>query len=85
MRASAPSCASQGARSDYIIVEPERAGHDGKTYAVGANGVTLIQPFNLCCEYAEIPYVRVWRGDRVLAEFSRHRLHSVFYGAKPHD
>ncbi len=32
-------------------------------------------------EYAHIPYLRVWAGDRCISGFCQHRVDAVFYGA----
>lgn len=48
-------------------------------YEVGINAVTRIEKTVKCGEMSFIPYVSVWVGDEVRAEFSQHRLDGVFF------
>lgn len=54
------------------------AAHQG--YAVGRDGVTRISRFARFGLHNEIPYVRVHRGDEVLAEFCLHNVIGIQMG-----
>ncbi len=49
------------------------------SYQVGLNGVTRIEATQKCGEYADIPYVRVWKGDIAVAEFCQHKLLALYF------
>lgn len=51
-----------------------------ETYAVGRNGVTHIEAMTKSGMYANIPYVRVWKGDVAFAEFCQHNIVAVYFG-----
>lgn len=53
-------------------------------YVVGRNGVTRIEACQKSGPYANIPYVRVWKGDVCEAEFCQHNIVGVYF-AKPED
>lgn len=48
-------------------------------YVVGRNGVTRIEPCTKSGMYADIPYVRVWKGDVCEAEFCQHNIVGVYF------
>ena len=48
-------------------------------YKVGHFGVTKIEQTVKSGEYSYIPYVRVWRGDEVLAEIPQHKTTCVIF------
>lgn len=48
-------------------------------YLVGRGGVTRIEAFTKSGMRADIPYVRVWRGDEPLAEFCQHGIVGVYF------
>lgn len=54
-------------------------GGTGATIKIGRNGITKIEPIMKSGEYAAIPYVRVWVGNRVHSEFCQHKLIGVFF------
>jgi hypothetical protein len=71
---------------DYIITanllrHSETLGviSDAETYQVGYDGVTRIEAFTKAGMYADIPYVRVWRGSVALAEFCQHNIVGVYF------
>ena len=51
----------------------------GLAYCVGMDGVTRIEACKKCGEYSHIPYLRIWSGDRCIAEFSQHHVAGVFF------
>jgi len=56
--------------------------HDGESagFVVGADGVTRLEATTKSGLHADIPYVRVWRGDECAAEFCQHNIVGVFFG-----
>lgn len=50
------------------------------SYAVGRNGVTRIEACQKSGLHANIPYVRVWKGDLCEAEFCQHNIVGVYFG-----
>jgi hypothetical protein len=48
-------------------------------FIVGRNGVTRIEACEKNGEYCMIPYVRVWKGDRCVAEFSQHKASYICF------
>jgi hypothetical protein len=63
---------------------------EGSTvYTVGRNGVTRIEPTTKSGMHADIPYLRVWKGDVCEAEFCQHNIVGVYFAAPseahPHD
>lgn len=62
----------------YIEIDtiPEVQG----SYLVGRNGVTRIEACEKSGMYANIPYVRVWKGDVCAAEFCQHNIVGVYFG-----
>ena len=58
------------------------ADSDPLYYRVGRKGVTRIEQFMLPGPQGELPYIRVWKGDLVDAEFCRHNIVGVYYEAR---
>ena len=55
-------------------------GPDGyEVHQVGSNDVTRIEATEKSGMYANIPYVRVWKGDECLAEFCQHNIVGVYF------
>jgi hypothetical protein len=52
-------------------------------YTVGKNGVTRIEATTKSGMYADLPYVRVWKGDKAYAEFSQHNIVGVYFEVTP--
>lgn len=52
---------------------------DGGLITVGKHGCTRLEKFAKAGEHAFIPYVRVWKADRVAGEFLQHKLASVVF------
>jgi hypothetical protein len=50
----------------------DMAGADA--YRVGRYGVTRIEQCEKSGMYANIPYIRVWSGEKVLAEMCQHNI-----------
>lgn len=48
-------------------------------YRVGHSGVTLIEAVTKPGLHADIPYVRVWKGDVCEAEFCQHNIVGVYF------
>lgn len=49
-------------------------------YRVGRCGVTRIEACQKSGLHANIPYVRVWKGDVCEAEFCQHNIVGVYFG-----
>lgn len=57
---------------------------DGATfYRVGRNDVTRIEACTKSGLHADIPYVRVWKGDVCEAEFCQHNIVGVYFDPEP--
>ena len=48
-------------------------------HKVGAVGVTEITKVSLAGPYNYVPYLKVWKGDILLAEFCQHNVVGVHY------
>lgn len=59
------------------VVDNGEAGEE--SYAVGKGGVTRIEACTKAGMYADIPYIRVWKGDTLLAEFCQHNVVGVYF------
>lgn len=71
---------------DYIVVAhtieavPEVATTSyAETWRVGFDGVTRIEACTKSGLHANIPYLRVWRGDVAVAEFCQHGIVGVYF------
>ncbi|MFG1429364.1 hypothetical protein [Roseixanthobacter glucoisosaccharinicivorans] len=51
----------------------------GLAYCVGMDGVTRIEACAKSAEFSNIPYLRVWSGERCIAEFCQHKVAAVFF------
>jgi hypothetical protein len=61
-------------------------GVGGDFYFVGRYGVTRIEQCEKSGLHCNIPYLRVWAGENVLAEVCQHHIPFVtFFETKPHD
>lgn len=49
-------------------------------YEVGVWGVTRIEATTKSGLHADIPYLRVWKGDLAVAEFCQHGVVGVYFG-----
>lgn len=49
------------------------------SFMVGRAGVTRIEACQKSGMYANIPYIRVWKGDVCAAEFCQHNIIGVFF------
>ena len=56
-----------------------------EAYWVGYGGVTAITPALKNGEFASLPYVQVWKGDALYAEFIQHRCDGVYFEKDPAD
>lgn len=54
-------------------------GEQATVYRVGIDGVTKIEAFEKAGMHANIPYVRVWKGDEPYAEFCQHHIEGVWF------
>jgi hypothetical protein len=61
----------------------EVGAYEPEIYRVGYDRVTRIEACEKPGEYCMLPYVRVWRGDECVAEFSQHKLIGVYFAADP--
>lgn len=48
-------------------------------YSVGRDGVTRIEVLTKSGMYTDLPYVRVWKGERPYAEFCQHNIVGVYF------
>lgn len=53
------------------------------SFTVGRFDVTRIEAFTKSGMYADIPYVRVWAGNKPIAEFCQHNIVGVFFKRSP--
>ena len=73
--------------SEHPIEQPIREidvylSDEGSTYyRVGHNDVTRIEACTKSGLHANIPYVRVWKGDVCEAEFCQHNIVGVYFAA----
>lgn len=51
-----------------------------ESYWLGHDGVTRIEATVKSGMYANIPYVRVWKGEQAFAEFCQHNIVGVYFG-----
>lgn len=68
---------NQPIRSIEIDTIPESQ----ESYTVGRSGVTRIEACTKSGLHADIPYVRVWKGDQCEAEFCQHNIVGVYFGS----
>lgn len=54
-------------------------GGNEASYMVGELGVTRIEKTVKAGEHAFIPYVRVWQGESVSAEYCQHKLTACWF------
>lgn len=72
---------------DYIVVwngteaMVEVGAYSPESYRVGYDGVTRIEACTKSGMYANIPYLRVWKGDDCFAEFCQHQIVGVYFKA----
>lgn len=52
-------------------------------YTVGRAGITRIEATTKPGLHCDIPYVRVWTGDNVAAEFCQHNIIGVYFDPTP--
>ena len=55
----------------------------GFSYRVGTSGVTRIEACTKSGMHADVPYVRVWKGDICEAEFCQHNIAGVYFASSP--
>lgn len=67
---------SQPIHAITICAHPEAE----ETYIVGITGVTRIEACTKSGLHADLPYVRVWKGDVCKAEFCQHNIVGVYFG-----
>lgn len=51
----------------------------GQWYGIGVAGVTRIEACTKSGMHADIPYVRVWKGDVAVAEFCQHSIVGIYF------
>lgn len=49
------------------------------SFMVGAGGITRIEACTKSGMHADIPYLRVWKGDACVAEFCQHNIIGVYF------
>lgn len=70
---------AQPIRHLIVRYDDHANGVEGIGYIVGIDGVTRIEACMKNGEYAHIPYLRVWAGERCLGEFCQHHVAGVFF------
>lgn len=50
-------------------------------FSAGYDGITRIEATTKSGMHANIPYVRVWKGDVAVAEFCQHQIIGVYFKA----
>ena len=61
-----------------LIVYQDAEEHE--YYRIGdLSGVTKIELFELPGPYCMLPYIRVWKGDKIYAEYPRHQCIGIRY------
>ncbi len=75
--------------SEHPIQQPIReidvctdANGDVLCFRVGRRDVTRIEATTKSGMYADIPYIRVWKGDVCEAEFCQHNIIAVYFSAR---
>ena len=61
-----------------ILVPCDHHGNP-ESWVVGQAGVTRIERFEKPGEYCGLPWVRIWAGDKPIAEFYEHRLAGIYF------
>lgn len=67
---------TQAVKSLWLFASPEN-GEEG--FTVGSNGVTRIEQTVKSGMYADIPYLRVWRGEYCLGEYCQHNIMGITF------
>jgi hypothetical protein len=57
--------------------------NDTERYAVGFGGVTRIEATTKSGMHADIPYLRVWKGDVAVAEYCQHNIIGIEFDETP--
>jgi hypothetical protein len=57
----------------------ECGAYEPESYGIGFDGVTRIEACTKSGLHADIPYVRVWKGDVPFAEFCQHNIVGVYF------
>lgn len=61
---------------NHVIIDD-----DGEiTFTVGHVGVSRIEACTKSGMHADIPYIRVWKGDHCIGEFCQHHIVGVYFG-----
>lgn len=55
------------------------------SFAVGNDGVTRIEACTKSGLHADMPYIRVWRGDVCAGEFCQHNMLAVMFSPEPRE
>lgn len=66
----------QEIKSLWLFCTPEN-GEEG--YTVGSSGVTRIEATQKSGMHADIPYLRIWKGDVCLGEFCQHNILGITF------
>lgn len=67
-----------------IVISTQFPGDDGLSWCVGHQGVTRIEEIIKSGMSSDIPYLRIWKGDHVMAEFCQHHIVGVYFKEPPH-
>lgn len=52
---------------------------EAESYEVGKKGTTAIVPIFKSGEYCDLPYVQIWKGEQLYAEFAQHKCQGVYF------
>lgn len=69
----------QAIREVDVFISDEAA----TSYRVGRNGVTRIEACVKSGLHADVPCIRVWKGDVCEAEFCQHNIVGVYFDPEP--
>lgn len=63
------------------IISPDGP-NDAQTWVVGCLGVTRIESTKKSGMHADIPYIRVWKGDVAAAEYCQHNIIGIEFATE---
>ena len=64
---------------DRSVEYPSGIVTESESYRVGYGGVTRIEACTKSGMHANIPYVRVWRGEVAVGEWCQHQIVGVYF------
>jgi len=64
--------------TSILVYGPVGRHGETESYQVGLEGVTRIEPYFEGGLHCDLPYFRVWMGDKIHAEFCKHGIIGVY-------